>query len=45
MWDDEVAVISVGAGPGGLAYAVATADAGLDVLVAARPVRGDGQGA
>lgn len=37
MWDDEVAVISVGAGPGGLAYAVATADAGLDVLIAAPP--------
>lgn len=43
MWDDEVEVISVGAGPGGLAYAAATADAGLDVLIAAPPQRADVQ--
>lgn len=43
MWDDEVAVISVGAGPGGLAYAAATADAGLDVLVATPPRGGAAQ--
>lgn len=41
MWDDDVAVISVGAGPGGLAYAAATADAGLDALIATPP-RADG---
>jgi hypothetical protein len=41
MWDDDVAVISVGAGPGGLAYAAATADAGLSVLIATPP-RADG---
>lgn len=41
MWDDDVAVISVGAGPGGLAYAAATADAGLHVLIATPP-RADG---
>ena len=34
MWDEIVDVVSVGAGPGGLACAVAAADAGLDVLVA-----------
>jgi hypothetical protein len=41
MWDDEVEVISVGAGPGGLAYVAAAADAGLDVLIAAPPRRTD----
>jgi len=34
MWDEIVDVVSVGAGPGGLACAVAAADAGLDVFVA-----------
>ncbi len=34
MWDEIVDVVSVGAGPGGLACAVAAVDAGLDVFVA-----------
>lgn len=34
MWDEIVDVVSVGAGPGGLACAVAAADAGLEVFVA-----------
>ena len=33
MWDEMVDVVTVGAGPAGLACAVAAADAGLDVLV------------
>ncbi|MEN4479150.1 FAD-binding protein [Mycolicibacterium cosmeticum] len=37
MWDDEVAVLAVGAGPGGQAYAAVAADAGLDVLIATPP--------
>jgi hypothetical protein len=37
MWDDEVAVVAVGAGPGGLAYAAVAADAGLDVLITTPP--------
>lgn len=40
MWDDEVAVLAVGAGPGGLAYAAVTADAGLDVMIATPTVSG-----
>ncbi|GAS95001.1 uncharacterized protein RMCC_1967 [Mycolicibacterium canariasense] len=40
MWDDEVAVLAVGAGPGGRAYAVLAADAGLDVLIATPPEGG-----
>lgn len=38
MWDEMVDVVSVGAGPGGLACAIAAADAGLDVLVVRPPV-------
>jgi FAD binding domain len=34
MWDEIVDVVSVGAGPGGLACAIAAVDAGLDVFVA-----------
>ncbi len=34
MWDEIVDVVSVGAGPAGLACAVAAVDAGLDVFVA-----------
>lgn len=34
MWDEIVDVVSVGAGPGGLACAVAAVDAGLEVFVA-----------
>lgn len=39
MWDEIVDVVAVGAGPGGLACAVAAVDAGLDVFVA-RPSSG-----
>lgn len=39
MWDDEVDVVSVGAGPAGLACAVAAVDADLEVFVA-RPAAG-----
>nr|WP_313775396.1 hypothetical protein [Mycobacterium sp.] len=39
MWDEIVDVVSVGAGPGGLACAIAAVDAGLDVFVA-RPASG-----
>lgn len=39
-WDREVDLVSIGAGVGGLAGAIATVDAGYDVLVAdAPPVR------
>jgi hypothetical protein len=39
-WDREVDLVSIGAGVGGLAGAIATVDAGCDVLVAdAPPVR------
>ncbi|BBY48624.1 hypothetical protein MARA_20920 [Mycolicibacterium arabiense] len=39
-WDREVDLVSIGAGIGGLAGAIATVDAGCDVLVAdAPPVR------
>lgn len=34
MWDEIVDVVSVGAGPGGLACAIAAVDAGLEVFVA-----------
>lgn len=37
MWDETVDVVSVGAGPGGLACAIAAVDAGLDVLVVTPP--------
>ena len=37
MWDHEVDLISIGAGIGGLAGAIATVDAGGDVLVAGAP--------
>lgn len=38
MWDEMVDVVSVGAGPGGLACAIAAVDAGLDVLVVRPPL-------
>lgn len=38
MWDEIVDVVAVGNGPGGLACAIAAADADLDVFVA-RPAR------
>lgn len=37
MWDEIVDVVAVGAGPGGLACAIAAVDAGLDVFVARPP--------
>lgn len=42
MWDIEVDVVSVGAGTGGLAGAIATADAGGTVLIAAPSPSRDG---
>lgn len=42
MWDDEVAVLAVGAGLGGQAYAAVAADAGLDVLIATLPASAAG---
>ncbi len=42
MWDDEVGVLAVGAGPGGQAYAAVAADAGLDVLIATPPASAPG---
>lgn len=46
MWDIEVDVVSVGAGTGGLAGAIATADAGGTALIAApTPRRGTGTSA
>ena len=43
MWDEEVDVVVIGAGIGGIAHAIATVDAGGEVLVvdALRPLRGD----
>lgn len=40
MWDEIVDVVSVGAGPAGLACVVAAVDAGLDVFVAQPPSAG-----
>lgn len=37
VWDDEVDLVAVGAGPAGLACAIAAADADLDVIVARPP--------